>query len=313
MPTDREKKERQKKVAHAIVNIFETGRAHGDYGQVTLLAGDTGHLTYGRSQTTLGSGNLFLLIKDYCENPEAQLAAELGAFLERLQRRDTSLDRNPTLRSLLRQAGNDPVMRETQDGFFDRIYWAPAVSACGTDISTGLGVAVVYDSHIHGSWARMRDRTNAAHGKAGRLGEKKWVERYVNVRRNWMANHPNTLLRRTVYRMDSFLRLIEQGAWDLDLPLTVRGVRIDEEVLGGEPVRVSAQEVEERMLLLRTPFMQGEDVKTLQQALKDAGIKVDVDGVFGPGTQKAVIQYQKKKKMKADGIVGPATRASLCL
>jgi peptidoglycan hydrolase-like protein with peptidoglycan-binding domain len=59
--------------------------------------------------------------------------------------------------------------------------------------------------------------------------------------------------------------------------------------------------------------MQGEDVRTLQQALKDAGIKVDVDGIFGPGTQKAVIQYQKKKKLKADGIVGPAVRASLCI
>lgn len=313
MPTDKEKKEQQKKVAQTIVNIFETGRAHGEYGQVTLLAGDSGHLTYGRSQTTLASGNLFLLIKDYCEHPEAQSGRELGAFLERLQRRDLSLDRDQTLRGLLKQAGHDPVMQETQDRFFDRIYWAPAVNACGVDISTGLGVAVVYDSHIHGSWARLRDRTNAAHGKISKLGEKKWVERYVNVRRNWMANHPNTLLRKTVYRMDSFLRLIAQNAWNLDLPLTVRGVRIDEEVLGGAPLRVSAQEVEERLLMLRTPFMQGEDVKSLQKALKNAGIKVDVDGVFGPGTEKALIQYQTKKKLKADGIAGPAVRASLCL
>ena len=313
MPTNKEKKEQQKKVAQTIVNIFETGRAHGEYGQVTLLANDSGHLTYGRSQTTLASGNLFLLIKDYCEHAEAQFGAELGAFLERLQRRDLGLDHDATLRDLLKRAGNDPVMQETQDRFFDRVYWAPAVNACGTDITTGLGVAVVYDSHIHGSWARMRDRTNANHGTVGRLGEKKWIERYVNVRRNWMATHPNTLLRKTVYRMDSFLNLIAQNAWDLDLPLTVRGVRIDEEVLGGEPVRVSAQEVEERLLMFRTPFMQGDDVKTLQKALKGAGIKVDVDGVFGPGTQKAVIQYQTKKKLKADGIVGPAVRASLCI
>ena len=50
----------QKRTAQAIVNIFETGRVHGDYGQVTLLAGDTGHLTYGRAQTTLASANLSL-------------------------------------------------------------------------------------------------------------------------------------------------------------------------------------------------------------------------------------------------------------
>ena len=48
----------QKKTAEALVNIFETGEALGDYSQVTLIAGDTGHLTFGRSQTTLGSGNL---------------------------------------------------------------------------------------------------------------------------------------------------------------------------------------------------------------------------------------------------------------
>ena len=47
----------------AIVNFFETGHVLGDYGQVTVLAGDTGHLTFGRSQTTLGSGNLHKLLE----------------------------------------------------------------------------------------------------------------------------------------------------------------------------------------------------------------------------------------------------------
>ena len=57
--------ELQKKAAQAIVNIFETGRAEGEYGKVTLLPGDPGHLTYGKSQTTLTRGNLFLLIKAF--------------------------------------------------------------------------------------------------------------------------------------------------------------------------------------------------------------------------------------------------------
>ena len=42
--------ELQKKTTQAIVNIFETSQPLGDYGKVTLLAGDSGHLTYGRSQ-----------------------------------------------------------------------------------------------------------------------------------------------------------------------------------------------------------------------------------------------------------------------
>ena len=70
--------ELQKKVAQSIVNIFETGRPRGDYGQVTLLSGDSGHLTYGRSQTTLASGNLYLLIKAYCEAADAKFATMLS-------------------------------------------------------------------------------------------------------------------------------------------------------------------------------------------------------------------------------------------
>lgn len=46
----------------------------------------------------------------------------------------------------------------------------------------------------------------------------------------------------------------------------------------------------------------GESVKTLQTAL---GIKADGD--FGPGTEKAVKEFQKKNSLTADGIVGPKT------
>ncbi|MCI0508166.1 MAG: hypothetical protein L0Z73_18980 [Gammaproteobacteria bacterium] len=67
----------QKLTAQAIVNIFETGKVRGDYGKVTLLRGDPGHLTYGRSQTTLASGNLYLLIKDYCGQAEASYGGAL--------------------------------------------------------------------------------------------------------------------------------------------------------------------------------------------------------------------------------------------
>jgi chitosanase len=58
----------QKRTAEAIVNLFETGEVLGDYSQVTLIAGDRGHLTFGRSQTTLGSGNLYELLLRYCRS-----------------------------------------------------------------------------------------------------------------------------------------------------------------------------------------------------------------------------------------------------
>ena len=57
--------------------------------------------------------------------------------------------------------------------------------------------------------------------------------------------------------------------------------------------------------------MEGSDVVKLQEALKKAGIAVGVDGEFGPGTDKAVKEFQTKKGLVADGIVGPGTRQSL--
>lgn len=102
--------ELQKKTAHAIVNVFETSLPQGDYSKVTLLRNDSGHLTYGRSQTTLASGNLFLLIKAYCDAPDAEFDEELSAYLGRLEDIDLSLDRDMTLRSVLREAGGDAVI-----------------------------------------------------------------------------------------------------------------------------------------------------------------------------------------------------------
>lgn len=50
----------------------------------------------------------------------------------------------------------------------------------------------------------------------------------------------------------------------------------------------------------------GEDVKTLQKALG-----IPADGIFGSGTEKAVIAYQKSKGLTADGVVGAKTWAAL--
>lgn len=70
---------------------------------------------------------------------------------------------------------------------------------------------------------------------------------------------------------------------------------------------------EERLLRLRAPFMRGEDVREVQEALTSAGIEVDADGIFGPATARAVTEFQGDNGLTADGIVGPATRAALGL
>lgn len=229
----------QKAAAQAIVNIFETGCVRGDYGNVTLLEGDTGRLTYGRSQTTIASGNLFKLIRDYIGEPGAAYAAAFLPYLPELKAKAPELDRDATFRALLEKAGADPVMQRVQDRFFDRVYWRPAVRAARRrNIAEPLGVAVVYDSHIHGSWGRVRRLTDEALGDAAESAdEQTWIERYVAVRRAWLASRRNRLLRKTVYRMDAFQQLIDENQWALALPFEVRGVRISASSLGFNEAR----------------------------------------------------------------------------
>lgn len=55
-----------------------------------------------------------------------------------------------------------------------------------------------------------------------------------------------------------------------------------------------------------------EEVKEVQRRLKKWGYYTgSVDGVFGAGTKKAVIAFQKKNGLKADGVVGLATYKAL--
>ena len=56
----------------------------------------------------------------------------------------------------------------------------------------------------------------------------------------------------------------------------------------------------------------GEMVKQIQKALYGAGFPTGcIDGIYGQMTRDAVAQFQIKKGLKADGIVGPATLALL--
>ena len=54
------------------------------------------------------------------------------------------------------------------------------------------------------------------------------------------------------------------------------------------------------------------DVKTVQTYLnKTFNLSLALDGRFGPKTKSAVIQFQKANELKADGIVGPLTKAKM--
>ncbi len=56
----------------------------------------------------------------------------------------------------------------------------------------------------------------------------------------------------------------------------------------------------------------GADVIKIQQRLRQYGyMDAPADGIFGQATYNAVVWFQKKNGLKADGVVGPATAAAL--
>ncbi len=293
----------QKKTSQAIINIFETGQVLGDYGKVTVLSGDSGHLSYGRSQVTLASGNLYRLIKAYCENQGARYGNALSPYLTRIKQPDFTLDNDEAFKNLLSEAGNDPVMQGAQDHYLDNNFWNPSVKTAGkNNSSSSLGIAVFYDGNIQGSLKKITNKTNEKYGVASDISEQAWIKDYVNVRHDWLAHNSNQLLHKTIYRMDAFNELITSDKWDLTLPLFVRGVTINGDSLSG---------AYKRLLKLTSPLMRGDDVKEIQQALINRGFNITADGTFGQNTKNAVIAFQKQNGLSPDGKVGNSTRSRL--
>ena len=67
-----------------------------------------------------------------------------------------------------------------------------------------------------------------------------------------------------------------------------------------------------RLLKLTSPMMKGEDVRSLQKALKEAGQNPGtIDGVFGEDTKAAVVAFQRKAGLTQDGIAGEKTITAL--
>lgn len=55
----------------------------------------------------------------------------------------------------------------------------------------------------------------------------------------------------------------------------------------------------------------GDGVRALQELLVRAGHPVTVDGIFGPGTERATRDFQASRGLEADGLAGPHTLAAL--
>jgi chitosanase len=125
----------QKKKILQVVNVFETGSANGNYASVTLLQDgpiENGkpikQITYGRSQTT-EFGNLKALLQEYVKK-NGTFSNAIEPFLPQIGKKPSLCTNKKFLQILKDSALKDPIMAQTQDVFFDTLYYQPAFREC---------------------------------------------------------------------------------------------------------------------------------------------------------------------------------------
>ncbi len=70
----------------------------------------------------------------------------------------------------------------------------------------------------------------------------------------------------------------------------------------------------DRLLFLRRPMLRGDDIAELQSRLNALGFDAGkADGIFGPDTQRGVIDFQANRDLAADGTAGPEVITELRL
>ncbi|HUD71769.1 MAG TPA: peptidoglycan-binding domain-containing protein [Dongiaceae bacterium] len=106
---------------------------------------------------------------------------------------------------------------------------------------------------------------------------------------------------------DGVVRLgLDDRRWDLGI--LVPGVRYFRQAT---PVEVTQPR---GVLRLTTPLLRGDEVRAIQKLLTKLGYHPGaVDGVYGPQTASAVVQFQHDQGLVPDGEVGGRTRKALAL
>jgi chitosanase len=223
----------QKRKIMQVINVFETGTPTGNYSNISIYADGPiidgqriKQITYGRSQTT-EYGVLKILIQQYIAN-NGQFADQFRPYVDKIGKQP-SLYTDATFKSLLKNAGqNDPIMKTTQDVFFDQLYYQPAFKwFTSMKFTLPLSLLVIYDSFIHSGsiLASLRQKFPESVPVNGG-DEKKWIAQYVAARHDWLEHHSNKILRNTVCRPITFEKAIAKNNWDLALPIDANGTII---------------------------------------------------------------------------------------
>jgi len=218
--------EKDKLKAMAIVHVFETSRAFGDYAACAVLNDGAG-ISYGINQFTHRSGSLAVVVEKYLKAKGVVGAAVMLENLTLLRSNSAAavarLAANAALKKALRAAAVTSEMKRAQDQTVQELYLKPALDLCEKyGFAEPLSLAVVYDSVVHGSFFRVARGVDVGH-----RDERAWITAYIRRRDAWFASYPRLVVGR--YRTRFFLGQIATGNWELKLPFTVHGLRLTEQ------------------------------------------------------------------------------------
>jgi chitosanase len=218
----------------AILSVTETGKEQWDPSEVFVYKDDN-RFSPPRRQITLsigfteGGGNLRKVLERYIER-RGNLSSEFASFQINSigDKARGSLAGNEKFKSLLKDAGKETLMVEVQKECFDEMYLTPAFAWAETyGFKQNLSHLVIADSFLHSGsmlgflMAKFSERKPKDGGN-----EKKWITDYLNARHSWLKNHSNTILNKTTYRADAYLRSIAKEDWALTGPVMMQNKAI---------------------------------------------------------------------------------------
>ena len=313
------------RIAMQITSIMETGSL-GGYSALNDY--DDGIISFGRHQATLAGGALEALLTRYLGSSNTPHAAALRPFMARVRQKDASLRSSSSFKDALRAAAADPAMQAAQDAAIIQSHYNPAAAAAnGWNVTSPLGVAMLYDTKIQGGMETVLARAqNRVGGKPGQNGvtERAFLVAFNAERRARLIElaharglgtaHGKALMSST-YRCDAFDSLLATGNLALSGPIVVRGVSLDG-VQQGPEQEPGPQDEEPTDFVALEKGATGAAVQTLQSRLVTLRYMSQSDmntgpGIFGPKTEASVRRFQQAEGLSVTGKVNQATHDRL--
>jgi hypothetical protein len=166
-------------VAFDIAGVFEGGRA-------SLNNLDTGVISYGKHHATLASGSLARVLARFAALTSTDTGRKATTYLDRAYAKDETLRNDLEFLQLLKDTVRERAMARAQDDVATLEYWKPACNQAAADhVTSALGLAIYYDTMIHGGLLSISERTKQRLSREA-ASEPEFLEAFLAERRHYL-------------------------------------------------------------------------------------------------------------------------------